>query len=104
MSWPVHACASVFPAMSEPELAELTESIRDKGLQIPLQLWQDPDGTTWLLDGRNRLQAMQRLGITPGDEHITYWTGAPNEVAGHIVALNVMRRHLDARQRITLTI
>jgi hypothetical protein len=102
--WPEHPCALVFPAMAEPELAELTESIRTRGLQIRIQLWQDPDGKVWLLDGRNRLRALQRLGITPGDKYIIHWKGDVNQVPGHIIALNCQRRHLEPRQRIELTV
>ena len=69
----VHPAADVFPMMSDEELAELGEDIKKRGLQQPICLFVPP-GTTInpsapvidgciLIDGRNRLEAMERAGI-----------------------------------------
>ena len=60
----VHPAADVFPMMSDEELAELGEDIKEKGLLAPVVFWEDDDGNEFLLDGRNRLEAMDRAGVT----------------------------------------
>jgi hypothetical protein len=54
----VHPAAELFPLMSESELRELGENIRANGLQSPIVLTDN-----MLLDGRNRLDAMELVGI-----------------------------------------
>jgi hypothetical protein len=71
---PVHPAADLFPLMSEAELRELGEDIKKNGLQIPIVVWiseRDSDhprrrkqpNRYSLLDGRNRLDAMELVGI-----------------------------------------
>src|SRR5262249_25205209 len=76
MSWrdhiKVHPAADLFPMMSEPELRELGEDIKENGQRVQVVLWKDPSpgGEHWLVDGRNRLDAMELVGIpqwTNGD-------------------------------------
>jgi hypothetical protein len=55
---PVHPAADLFPLMSESELRELGEDIKANGLRSPIVLTDD-----MLLDGRNRLDAMELVGI-----------------------------------------
>ena len=55
---PIHPAAELFPLMSEPELRELGEDIQANGLQAPIVLYKGK-----LLDGRNRLDAMELVGI-----------------------------------------
>jgi hypothetical protein len=43
-------------------LAELTEDIKANGVQNPIATWFDKDEVEWLIDGRNRLDAMQAAG------------------------------------------
>jgi transposase-like protein len=70
---PVHPAAEKLPLMSDSELDELAQDIATNGLQQPIVLWRDnqeePNGAEgpfplYLLDGRNRLAALKRLGIT----------------------------------------
>jgi len=63
MSWrdhlKIHPAAELFPLMSEPELRELGEDIKAKGtIHHPIVLYQGK-----LLDGRNRLDAMEMVGF-----------------------------------------
>jgi len=60
---PVHPAAELLPPLSADELQELGEDIRARGLLVPIVLYLDPDGGLSLLDGRNRLDAMERVGI-----------------------------------------
>src|SRR5262249_42861997 len=50
--------AELFPLMSEPELRELGEDIKANGLRTPIVVYKDK-----LLDGRNRLDAMELVGV-----------------------------------------
>src|SRR5215471_13254450 len=65
----VHPAADLFPLMSETELRELGEDIRKNGLQNPIVIWahnvpNNQEGVKYsLLDGRNRLDAMELVGI-----------------------------------------
>src|SRR5262245_60645033 len=58
---PVHPAADRFPLMSEAELKELAADIKENGLQHPVVL-TEIDGKPAVLDGRNRLDALESLG------------------------------------------
>jgi hypothetical protein len=58
----IHPAADLFPMMSPDELRVLGEDIKANGLQNPIATWFDKDETEWLIDGRNRLDAMQAAG------------------------------------------
>ena len=71
----VHPAADLLPLMSGAELKELAEDIRKSGLQCPVLIWRKRTGDQWedfLIDGRNRLDALARLG----------WLG-PKRARGH---------------------
>jgi hypothetical protein len=119
---PVHPAAALYPLMAEADPAafkDLVEDIKTNGLIEPLVFW-NIDGQ-FILDGRNRLDALASLGLlyeTP-DHHvgIKTWTvgkGWSDKPAGRLefvidtrgyhdgdpyaiaLSLNVHRRHLDA--------
>jgi hypothetical protein len=54
----IHPAADLFPLMSESELRELGEDIKANGLRTSIVLHRGK-----LLDGRNRLDAMELVGI-----------------------------------------
>jgi len=54
----VHPAAEMFPLMPPEELKVLGEDIKANGLTEPVTTWVDQDGAEWLLDGRNRLDAI----------------------------------------------
>ena len=69
---PVHPAAALLPMMSDAELEALAADIKANGLLEPIVVWVDNSAaakgsegpfTTYLLDGRNRLAALERLGI-----------------------------------------
>jgi hypothetical protein len=58
---PVHPAAELFPLMSEAELRELADNIEADGLlERATLIWED--GVLQLLDGRNRVDALELLG------------------------------------------
>ena len=62
----VHPAANLFPRMAERELRELGNNIREHGLVSPIAIFKEvgTDGVRYsLLDGINRLNAMEMAGI-----------------------------------------
>ena len=71
-SWrnmPVHSAADLFPLMTDAELVALGEDIRKNKLTSPIVLWTDDGEKLFLLDGRNRLDAMGAVTI----EDAAWW-------------------------------
>lgn len=114
----VHRAAELFPRMSEAELEELAEDIKTHGLRAPIVGWASSEGH-FLLDGRNRLDALAQLGLLyeTADHHVgikkwtgdrwsdrpdgelvfqNFYTGDPWAIA---LSLNVHRRHLTSEQK-----
>src|SRR4051794_12057865 len=81
----IHPAADAFPMMNDAELDELAADIRENGLRQPIVLWSEPGKVIsqseekWrkaiaagkapegllLLDGRNRLAAIERAFPDP---------------------------------------
>jgi hypothetical protein len=98
----VHPAADVFPMMSDQELLDLGEDIKANGLNVPPTFWTDLDGRGWLIDGRNRLEAMERVGLI-FDPKDGLWARVNDPVAT-IISLNIHRRHLTPQQQIDLIV
>jgi hypothetical protein len=116
MSWrdhiKVHPAADLFPMMSESELRELGEDIKANGLLASLVLHNGK-----LIDGRNRLDAMELVGlkhIRLGDRQYRriyygedggHHSGAVNYLPDDadpytfVLSANIHRRHLTAEQK-----
>jgi hypothetical protein len=118
----VHPAADLFPMMGEDELKALADDIREHGLRTVPHTWLDKANKEWLIDGRNRLDALQMLGYRfsrskrPGygpkpyelrilepDSKVTVPVGQfregkadPYSVA---VSFNINRRHLTTAQK-----
>lgn len=116
---PVHPAADLFPLMSESELRDLGKDIKKNGLVSPIILWRDDYASAMLLDGRNRLDAMELAGISTVKDgklsvahHIwsngswvllDSWTEAIRPVNKdpytYVLSLNINRRHLTTVQK-----
>jgi hypothetical protein len=106
---PVHEAANLLPMMGDTELDELARDIEANGLLEAIGVWEDVDAANrrYLLDGRNRLAALRRLGITeprnaptgPGGpaDSVDIVTGV--DPAAYILSRNVKRRHLTSEQK-----
>jgi hypothetical protein len=70
----VHPAAELFPLMSPDELKALGEDIKANGMTSPsVVTFLEADGEPWLVDGRNRLDALAAMGFeftTDGPEII----------------------------------
>jgi hypothetical protein len=113
---PIHPAAELFPRMSESELRELGEDIKANGLQASIVLHKGK-----LLDGRNRLDAMELVGIKFGfvgrggilrylksdDPALTSQCGRlalliddyGGDPYAFVLSANIHRRHLTAEQK-----
>jgi hypothetical protein len=114
----IHPAAELFPLMPPAELRELADDIRKNGrLTSPIALLvDDPQGRTCqLLDGRNRLDALELAGITfeierdgrgrwhlnadeidPPDPVII---SHPDEALQYVISVNIRRRHLSNKKK-----
>jgi hypothetical protein len=85
----VHPAAALFPKLPEDEMQSLVQSIKSDGLQIPIML--DSEGR--ILDGRNRLTACKRVGVTP-----RFKTYRGDDPIGQVIRANLLRRQLSPGQ------
>jgi hypothetical protein len=117
---PIHPAAELFPRMSESELRELGEDIKKNGMTSPIILWPGDNGKHSLLDGRNRLDAMELVGLKTVDKngklpeelasssYSAVWTASAKQIKTYrrlddpyhlVLSLNIHRRHLTAEQK-----
>jgi ParB-like chromosome segregation protein Spo0J len=99
---PVHPAADEFPLLPPAELKALAEDIRAHGLRNPWCLIEDEQGGVVLIDGRNRLDALELIGeeITLDNSIIFERFPADSvDVAERVVSLNIHRRHLSNEQK-----
>jgi ParB/Sulfiredoxin domain len=96
----VHPAADVFPMMSDEELRALGEDIKAHGLNRPIVLWLAGDDDWVLIDGRNRLEAMERAGVS------RVWTdeNEDDDPLPFIISANIRRRHLNKQQQADLIV
>lgn len=86
-----HPAAELFPLMTDAELRETADDIREHGLNEPIILL---DGL--VLDGRNRLRACEMIGVEP---RFVDWDGRGGSPVAFVLSENLHRRHLSASQR-----
>ena len=87
----VHPIATIFPMMSEIELRELGQSMKENGQEEPVVLEM---GTDHIIDGRNR-DAAARLIEIPLET--TYYKGG--NVTEFVLAKNLHRRMMTTQQK-----
>jgi hypothetical protein len=60
---PIHPAAELFPLMSDADLRDLADNIsKEEGLMERVGIYADPELGLCVLDGRNRLDALELLG------------------------------------------
>jgi hypothetical protein len=127
---PVHPAAGLFPSLSHDELVELGEDIRKNGLAVPIALYRERvtnEGKSQfkfqLLDGRNRLDALEAVGIkfeikqcgSPGEylrlkfpnDDVYSPENSPSfftvittdDPFAYVLSTNIHRRHLTSEQK-----
>ena len=101
----VHPAADVFPMMSDTELAELGEDISANGLRSKIIF--TPADENEILDGRNRLEAMERAGFDISPDALAsrgavdWHLGDP---VAYVISSNIHRRHLTKQQQADLIV
>lgn len=111
--YPVHPCAAVFPMLPDIDLAELAARIKTNGLQHPIVLIRTSSEprTYAVLDGRNRLAALERLGVQlpanpddpvevgPGHVDPIFEVIKVSDPAAYVIDANIHRRHMTKEKR-----
>jgi hypothetical protein len=120
----VHEAANLFPMMPDAELDELTRDIAANELQHGITLWTDDISSRgrkagpkeiFLLDGRNRLEAIDRAFKEDPEEraermeNALYVSNQPGcatllyadytDPVAYVISANIHRRHLTAEQK-----
>jgi hypothetical protein len=91
---PVHPACELLPWLSDDEMAELVDAIRDHGQNQPILV---QNGV--LIDGKNRREACKRIGVIPVIKEIP----ADDDPRDVVIRENFMRRHLTEGQRAMAT-
>lgn len=108
----VHPTADLFPMMTHQELLELGEDIKARGLRSPIVLLDATDEcpVCRLLDGRNRLAAMELVGlqVVDADQSKTvplsaavgyHILSSATDPAAYVISANIKRRHLTSENK-----
>jgi ParB-like chromosome segregation protein Spo0J len=114
---PVHPAAELFPLMTTEQLRELAADIEKHGLREKASTWQNPEtGKIEVLDGRNRLDALELLGgnamnwdksdfrlvgviaAKRGSGYL-YETDPAFDPYAFVLSKNIHRRHLTPEQK-----
>jgi len=109
MKLEVHPAAALFPLMPDYELKEMAKSITAFGLREKIGVISDPESvdTLMVIDGRNRLEALRKIGVKD-DVIIKEFTTSVNlealrcSVEEYILMANIERRNLTQTQRRSL--
>jgi ParB-like chromosome segregation protein Spo0J len=97
---PVHPAADLFPMMLGGELRTLADDIRAHNLAHRPVVQRAPTGGFVLLDGRNRLDALELLGAEITCPSDLFWTiGDDVDPYEYVISANIHRRHLTTQQK-----
>jgi hypothetical protein len=106
----VHPAADVFPMMSDAELATLGADIKAHGLKHAILFYSEEPiddrhaCTSFLIDGRNRLEAMERVGLELDPHHDTQFLPRGGDPVALVISLNIHRRQLTKQQQADLIV
>jgi ParB-like chromosome segregation protein Spo0J len=98
---PIHPAANLFPLLSKDDLEELSRDIKENGLCQPCHIIAGEDGRPVLLDGRNRLDALEHIGgeITLDNRLIFEQLPADVDPYAFVISANIHRRHLTGEKK-----
>lgn len=88
----LHSLCTIFPKLDQLAFEALRSDIQNNGLRNPIVVKNGE-----VIDGQNRLQACNDLGITPRFEEY-----AGDDLVEFVLAQNLHRRHLSAGQAATI--
>lgn len=90
MGYAISVLAYMFPPMTEREYRAFVDSIRERGIRMPIILWRGQ-----VIDGRHRLLACKETGVEPAFEEIP----EDADPVEYLLDLNDRRRHMNESQR-----
>ena len=94
----------LFPPLSDEEMDNLRESIKEHGIMSPLVVW-DHDGRMVLVDGHNRYQIAVELELPQNQVPIEIMEfDSLNEVINFMLATQFGRRNLTTAQKAEVAI
>ena len=98
---PVHPAADLFPPLTKGDLEELSRDIKENGLHRSCHIIANEDGRPVLLDGRNRLDALERIGEEITLDNTVIFEQLPADVDPYafVISANIHRRHLTGEQK-----
>jgi hypothetical protein len=91
----IHPEANKFPLLDQHKLIALGDDIKATALRLRAVLVKEENGEWVLGDGRNRLDAMEAVGMTINLDETTFEKNPTDDPVAYIRSLNVHRRHLD---------
>jgi hypothetical protein len=96
----IHPAAELFGLLDAKALIELPDDIKANGLKLRAAVKKEEDGSWVLLDGRNRLDAVEASGGGGVfDETMFEQLPADTDTYAYVLSVNILRRHLTAEQR-----
>jgi ParB-like chromosome segregation protein Spo0J len=102
----IHPAASLFDPISRDELLDLGKDIKEHGLQSPVALIEKSGQKSALVDGRNRLDAMELVGLEvvyDGKLNFeiihTKILDAETDPHEFVFSANIRRRHLSSEDK-----
>jgi hypothetical protein len=106
---PIHPAANLITPLSPDEFRAPCEDIRLNGQRVPIVIFHEEGKPGQLLDGRHRLDAMEKAGVPlVGDNgdfdctqaEIKYvYTRDGVDPHAYVLSANVHRRHLGSKQK-----
>jgi hypothetical protein len=85
--------------MTDAELEKLAENIKKHGLQEQVAIRRDDETNICLLDGRNRLDALQLLGREIFNDYNFKSVDLDIDPIAYVISKNIHRRHLNTAQK-----
>jgi hypothetical protein len=88
------------PAVDQHDLLRVGEDIKETGLRLPVAIWRKTGDEPWLLlDGRNRLDCMEAVGVEINFSDPETFVKLPSDTdpEQYVESINVHRRHLDQK-------
>ena len=113
----IHPACNLLPIMTVEELRDLADDIKANGLKHPVTLTVGEDNAEYLVDGRNRLDALELLGVNlfDSDGRLSrsfetadglripcLWDNRVYEygdITAYVISTNIKRRHLTQEQK-----
>jgi hypothetical protein len=99
----IHPAADVFPMLDADELAGLANDIKTHGLRKRIIFLRN-GADVLLIDGRNRLAAMEMAGIEIDAAKHCQTSESMADPVAYIVSVNIRRRHLTKQQQADLIV